>query len=182
MNKNLLIALGIIILVLAGTLGYFILQNQQLIKKIADASPTPLTSTTQSPQISPETAPSSPSPKLTLAQVQENIEASLNSKNYQAISIYTTDPVNFILMSTECCGPLIPDEAVNQMSYIQDGEPFNFDQSTQLVKNLKAKNERLADAFIGISTTDEQLAAFKFDTNNNISSIELAISYNLYEQ
>ena len=180
-NKIFLGALIVVIVVLAGPLGYFIFQNQKLVKTIQNASPA-----TQTPKIETQAnqaeSPTSQTQKpLTLKEVQDQVTASLNSANYQALGTFMNASVQFILMSTECCGQITKQEALDQMSYIDGGQPFNFDQNNQLIKNVKTKNFRLANTFVGISQNGEQLAAFKFDQDNKISSIELAISHKLYD-
>jgi len=180
MNKLLVSAVAIIILALVAGLGYFIFQNQKLISRL---SPSPQTSSLAQ---SPQTQTQSPSPtakKITTKDIQEQITASVNSKNYQALAGYITLPkVNFSLMSTECCEPMTPDEAAAQMDYIAGGEPFTFDQQNPTIVSLKAKNPQLAQSFIGLSTGGEQLASFTIDANNKISSIKLSVSYKLYTQ
>lgn len=83
-------------------------------------------------------------------------------------------------MSSECCEPQTPDEAVVQLSYINDGIPLDFNQQLETIKNLKNKNPQLADAFIGVSKTTEHLAAFYLDSQNRISAIQLSVSWKLY--
>lgn len=85
-------------------------------------------------------------------------------------------------MSTECCGEITVEEAINQLDYIKGAEPFNFNQQDPLISNLKAKNERLKEAFVGISKGGEQLAAFTIDSQNKIWQIELSVSHKLYNQ
>jgi len=170
----------LVVVILIAGLGYFIFQNQKLIKQLA---PSPQTSPLAQ---SPQTQTQSPSPiakKITAKDVQEQITASLNSKNYQALVGYMAQPkVDFSLMSTECCEPMTPDEAAGQMDYISVGEPFNFDQQNTVIQNLKAKNPQLAQSFIGLSSKGEQLAAFTLDADNKISAIQLSVSYKLYTQ
>ena len=82
MNKYLLPALAVIILLLVAGLGYFIFQNQILVKKLAGSptpTPTPTSSAIATPQISPKPSPTS---KLTIKELQDNIEASVNSGNF----------------------------------------------------------------------------------------------------
>lgn len=91
-----------------------------------------------------------------------------------------TDPVNLILQATECCGPRTPDEAVNQMSYINEGIPFDFNQESETTKSLKAKNPELAEKYIGISTGTEHLIAFGINNQNKISDIRISVSWKLF--
>lgn len=48
----------------------------------------------------------------------ENIVAALNTGNTAAIEGYLTDPVNFIIAATECCGPVTPAEAITNLAYV----------------------------------------------------------------
>lgn len=172
-----------VVIILFAALGYFIFQNQKLISQLSSQTSSPSPST---PSVSPQPSPSptpSPSPQKTAAEVQENIEAAVNSRNLVALATYMTKPkVNFSLMSSECCEPMTPDEAVAQMSYIDEGVPMDFDQNNPTIKNLKAKNSQLAGSFIGISIGKEHLAAFSLNSENRISAIQLSVSWKLYNQ
>lgn len=186
MNKTVLTLLGSIIAILLLVSGYFIYQNQKLAGKLLSPSPvaTTVTQTIGQVQNSPQPPPSpSASSKRTLKEVQQNIEAAVNSKNYQALVGYIQTPrVNFIIMSSSCCEPQTPDEAATQLAYVKDGTPFDFNQNTTLVKNLKSNNVRLTNAYIGISQTNEQLVGFTLDTDNQIMQIEVSVSHKLYTQ
>lgn len=168
------------ILILAAGVGYLIFQNQRLIKQLA---PSPQTAQNQAPQISTQTPTPITEKKIARKDVEKQIEDSINTKNYQAIKTYMTLPrVNFSLMSTECCEPMTPDEALTQLDYIEDGLPLNFDQQNATIQNLETKNPQLTNTFIGLSTGGEHLAAFTLDGNNKISAIQLSVSYKLYNQ
>lgn len=183
MGKKTAAALIVIIFLLLLSAGLLFYQNRKLVKNTPSPQPTTVTQTiADSKEVSQPSPSSSPSPKLTLKLLQENISAGLNSQNYQALSTYMTNPVNLSLMSTECCQPQTPDEAAKQLEYVKDAEPFDFNQQNPIIKNLKSKNSQLAQAFIGLSTGGEKLAAFTIDTNNKISAIQLSISYKLYTQ
>ena len=186
MGKQFTFILIFLVIALLAAAGYLIFQNQKLIKQFTgqSASPSPVTS----PQVTPESLPSpspspSPSPKNTISEVRENIEAAINSQNTQALAGYMQKPkVNFIIMSSSCCEPMTPDDAVFQLDYAKEGVPFDFNQNATLVKNLKSKNERLANAFIGLSKNKEHLVAFTLNSNNEISQIEVSVSYKPYNQ
>ena len=75
---------------------------------------------------------------------------------------------------------MMPVEAVDQMSYIKNGIPMDFDQTNPIIVSLKSKNPQLAETFIGLSKNDEHLAAFTLDTQNKISAIQLSVSWKLY--
>jgi hypothetical protein len=48
----------------------------------------------------------------------ENLRASIESGNTAALEQYLTNPVNFIIAASECCGPLTPLEAISGLDYI----------------------------------------------------------------
>src|SRR3990167_9463229 len=117
---------------------------------------------------------------MSLFELQENIKASVNSSNTQAMATYMTNPVQVILQATECCGEQTPDEAVTQASYVEPGVPFNFDQQNETIKNLKTKNPELANTFVGISQNLEHLIAFTTNNQNKISQIRFSVSWKLF--
>ncbi|OGE09297.1 hypothetical protein A3A60_04190 [Candidatus Curtissbacteria bacterium RIFCSPLOWO2_01_FULL_42_26] len=184
MNRAVPILLAIIVVILLTGGGYLIFQNQKLTKQFVKQEPGPssIPSAQTSPSPSIVSSPSQ-STKHTLKDIQENIKAAINSKNYQALAGYMKTPkVNFIIMSSSCCDPQAPDEAASQLDYIKNGVPFDFNQNSTLVNSLKAKNERLKDAYIGLSQTNEQLIGFTLDSSNQITQIEVSVSYKLYNQ
>lgn len=178
--KKLLIALAIITaLVFTAAGGYLIFQNQKLTNQLTQKSPSPSPKeTVQKPQESPQPTPSTK--PMSLFELQENIKASVNSKNTQAMASYMTNPVHVILQATECCGGITPDEAVAQASYVEPGVPFNFDQGNETIKNLKTKNPELANTFVGISENMEHLIAFTTNSQNKITQIRFAVSWKLF--
>lgn len=180
MNKYLAPILLVLTVVLIAGLGYFIFQNQKLTGQLQQPQVSP--STTSTPASSP-TPKSSPSPTTTIQALEENIKDAINSQNFAALEGYMSMPtVNFIIMSSECCEPQTPQEAIAGLAYIKGGVPMDFNQQNETIKNLKTKNSRLASAYIGISTSTEHLVAFTIDPQNKISGIEVAITWKLYEQ
>ena len=180
MNKILTPILLVLIVILIASLGYFIFQNQKLTGQLQQPQVSP--STISTPASSP-TPKSSPSPTTTKLELQENIKDAINSGNFAALEGYMNVPtVNFIIMSSECCGPQTPQETIAGLAYIKDGVPMDFNQQNENIKNLKTKNSRLASAYIGISTSTEHLVAFTIDPQNKISGIEVAVTWKLYEQ
>lgn len=182
MSKYLVATFILLIAALVVGLGYFIFQNQKLIKTLASPSPSAQKAQVESP--SPNKSPSpSPTPSLTKQQLEENIKDAINSKNFAALEGYMTTPsVNFIIMSSECCQPQSPQDAITQLDYIKDGTPMDFNQQNETIKNLKAKNSRLANAYVGISQSAEHLVAFTTSSQNKISQVEVSVSWKLYEQ
>ena len=179
--KNLIIVLTVLVVILLGVAGYFIYQNQIVIKQLTKVASPSLVPATSEPQATTQASPTStPSPLLTLATTQNAIKTNINAKNYQGLTAYMANPVNVILQASECCGPRTPAEAVDQMSYINTGVPFDFDQENSTIKNLKVKNPQLADKFIGISKASEYLVSFGINSDSKISDILMSVSYKLF--
>lgn len=178
--KNLIIILTVLVIILLGVAGYLIYQNQIVIKQLTkQASPSPIT--TSQPQATPQlTQTPTPSPLLTQALTQNAIKTNINAKNYEGLATYMTNPVSVILQASECCGPKTPAEAIDQMSYINSGIPFDFDQESPTIKNLKVKNSQLADKFIGISKGSEYLISFEIDDDSKIFGILMSVSWKLF--
>lgn len=175
MSKYALPLLTITIIILLAILGYFIYQNQKLLRSLpTQSSPIP-TATPTSAAIPTAT----PTPTFSLAQLQENIKDSINSQNYAALTTFMTNPVQVFLRATECCGPQTPPEAESQMSYISAGTPFDFDQNNPTIASLKDKNSELTGHFIGISKNGQHLVAFKI-TGSKIEAIWMSISWKLF--
>lgn len=180
MGRNTLIIVIVIPLILLAGAIYVIFQNQKTTGQQSNLilSPTP-TPTLFSASLSPTITPSS-APVLTLSLTQNAIKTNINAQNYQGLIPYMTSNVNVILQATECCGPKTPQETISQMSYVDEGIPLNFDQESELAKNLKSKNPELTDKFIGVSTSKEHLLAFTINSQNKISEIRLAVSWKLF--
>ena len=178
MNKLLISSALILIIILISALGYFIFQNQKLIGQLSK-NPPAAESPTPTPASSP-TQKASPSPEITVAITQNAIKTNIAAKNYQGLIPYMASTIEVILQSTECCGAKTPAEVIDQMSYIDDGLPFNFDQNQDTIKNLKAKNSELSGKFIGISVSKEHLVAFGLDNENKIADIRMSVSWKLF--
>lgn len=48
----------------------------------------------------------------------ENLHDSIASGNTAALEQYLTNPVNFIIAASECCGPVTPIEAISYLDYV----------------------------------------------------------------
>ncbi|OGD84218.1 hypothetical protein A2165_03590 [Candidatus Curtissbacteria bacterium RBG_13_40_7] len=183
MSRNIVIISIIVLVFLLIGASYLIYKKPSATSMPSDQSPSasPI-SIVQSPL-----ATSSQAPILTLALTQNAIKNNINAKNYQGLIPYMTNKVNVSLQATECCGEKTPDEAVSQMSYIDEGIPLDFDQSSELIRNLKSKNPLLSDKFIGVSTTNigasttkEYLIAFTINNQDKISEVLMAVSWKLF--
>ena len=178
--KYILAVLTAVLLALVAISTYLVIQNQKLAHNLntntsqAISSPSSQTSESTAPQSSPLSAAGS----LTLTQ--DAIKTNTNSKNYGGLSAYMTDNIGVTLMSTDCCGPKTKDESIEQMSYVDAGAPFDFDQTLPTIKTLKTNNPRLTNAYIGISKSKEHLIAFNINPDFKITAVELSVSWKLY--
>lgn len=184
MNKVVITVLFVIIILLGAGLGIVLFQNQKLLKGLSAKPEATTISTTTDQRVQEQNASPAPSPKIqTLLEVQKALEENTNQKDHKGLLQYTkSGKINFIIMSSSCCEPKSPEEAVSGISYIDEGIPFDFNQDTTTVKNLKSKNERLKDAYIGISKNKEHLVAYTIDSQNLIVQIEVSVSWKLYNQ
>lgn len=182
MNKTSWIPLVIIILLLSAGIVFFIIQNQKLSNQISKGPKIQSTSF-PSPEAATQAAVTqTPSPKTsTLGEVKTAIVANTNQKDrFELLPFIKNGSVNFIIMSSSCCPPKTPEEAIDSLNYIDEGIPFDFDQNSTTVKTLKTKNERLTNAYVGLSKNKEQLVAFTLDSKNRITQIEVSASWKLY--
>lgn len=85
--------------------------------------PTPDPSESDDPEPEPEPEPA---PSLDAAD-RANIRAAIESGNTAALEGYFANPVEVIIMSTECCGGLSPVEAAAELSYVTGAPgPWNW--------------------------------------------------------
>lgn len=120
---------------------------------------------------------------LTTGDTQQAIIKTTNGTDRSKLTPYFNNQVNVSLYATECCQPMSPQDAIEQLSYINEGIPFTFDQKNKDILNLKAKNPQLAVAFVGISQTKEHLLAFTIDElTYKITGIEMSVSWKLYNK
>lgn len=181
-TKIILSLLTLIVIALMVIGGYQIYKGQQN----ADSLPKPINGTlpaqtspasTASPLSQSTTTPLAiSSPSLTENAIKTNVNAS----NFPGLTPYMTGSVLVTLEATECCGPQTPKEAVDHMSYIKEGIPLNFDQEQEVVKKLKETVPDMTNTYIGISPTNENVAFFTIDNNNQISAILMAVTWKLY--
>jgi len=183
-NKYVQIAIIILLTAAVAGAGYLIYQNQKLIKQVGNQVNTSVPTNTSSlddENISPQ--PSiNPSPQLLNLEITQNaIKTNINAQNYEGLISYMTSPtISVILQASECCGPQTQSEAISQLTYINEGLPLNFNQDSDIIKNLKAKNPELSQKYIGISIPKEHLVAFGINSENKIADIRLSVSWKLF--
>lgn len=171
-----------ILIITVALLGYFFSKNKDLLYPTAKQPA--FNREILTPSRSPREATSSPvasPPNLNQPQVQTVIRNLMNAKNYKGLIPYMKTPtVQVIIISSDCCGELSTADAAMQMGYLNDGIPFEFNQDSDSVKKVKEKNPAFNNYFVGISTKNEQVVAFKLNSSAQIEEIQMAASYKLY--
>ena len=137
------------------------------------------TTTVASASPSPDTAQKE-DVKVSSSKTIAQIEASIASKNYQALEAYMADSVNVILYASECCGPRSALQATQQLDYLNSATPpWNFADNNPIAAQLRAKNpESFKDAVIGTSS-NRYVVGFTLNNDNKIASIVLLADYEL---
>ncbi len=176
-TKSFFLGIGTaIIIFLIAVGGYFLGKGTS---KNSKASPSPAPSAITSLD-SPDTFEvlSTPRPEV-LSVTEENIEASIVSKNYAALVGYMVNPVSFRIEASECCPPMTPVDAVDQLEYLNNSEGgWDFNKEG-IISDLQASfPEYYSNAVIGIAS-DNYLVAFQLNEDNQIIQISLSVDYNL---
>lgn len=74
----------------------------------------------------PEYTDPEPEPGLSSAD-RQNVQDAITSGNTAAIEGYLSDPVNLIIMASECCWDITPAQAVAELGYVTSAPgPWNF--------------------------------------------------------
>lgn len=121
----------------------------------------------------PTITPSSPQAS------EDNLEAVVVSKNYAALEGVMANPVSVRLEATECCGLLAPEEAVEQMDYLNNATGIWDFSESEITQGLAASYpENYGNAIIGISS-DNYVVAFQLNQSGQISKISIAANYKL---
>lgn len=182
MNKISLLLL-VLILISVALLGYFFSKNRELLNQTENPVNIDRQISTL-PSSSPNEATSSPvasPPNLNPSQVQTLIRNLVNSKNYQGLEPHMKSPTVLVsLASSDCCGNLTPEETSSQMAYLNNGVPYEFNQDSLQIKQIKSENPRLNNFFMGISNKNEMVVSFKINQKGQIEEVEMAASYELY--
>lgn len=77
------------------------------------------------PSAEPEPGPD-PEPGLSAAD-RRNVQDAITSGNTAALEGYLSDPVNLIIMASECCWDITPAQAVAELGYVTSAPgPWNF--------------------------------------------------------
>ncbi len=182
MGKFYKIGFFVLLFLLIGGSAFYLGTN--LNKPIVTPTPTVYSQPTEQPTQAAQTTPSPTTvvKKISTQDLIENIKAALTTKNTAALEGYMTDNVFVVLESTECCGQMTRTDAVKQLDYLKDATaPWNFDQSNETIKKLKATDPTdygPESTIVGIAA-NEYVAAFKVNAENKITGITMAVTYKL---
>lgn len=181
MSKLAVPAALIAIIIAVGVVAYTLGTNQE--KEAARTGPTPTnieqqtTAPTATTTIEPTSGPRvSPNRNVVI----ENIQASVESKNYAALEGYMTANVSVLLYASECCGILSAQKATEQMSYLNSATPpWDFSLNSAISQKLIAADPaNFAGRIIGISS-DGMVVSFNLNNENKIDKIFLSADYKL---
>lgn len=112
---------------------------------------------------------------LTESEVREKIMTAVESKKYDTLTSLFVSMVNIRIEASECCSPMVPNEAVKQLDYLKSAlGPWDFGESNKIAVDLAATYpEHYDNAIIGISSNN-YLISVQLDENNKIKKISLA--------
>ncbi len=105
-------------------------------------------------------------------------EKALEQNNKELISDYLANQVNLIIYATECCGIIEKSMALNNLDYLKQIDSIDFDQKQAVIKSLKNEKTELKDYTWGLSNNDS-LVGYKFNEQNVVTDLYLAIDYKL---
>lgn len=165
-----IILLLLIIILLLGVIGYFAFMKN---------TPNQI-SVTPTPVVTHAVEAPTPSPLPTQAiNIDENVKAAIESKNYTALEGYMTPSVNVLLHASECCGIQTKTQAIAQLDYLNKSQtPWNWDQSSNLIKQIKLANPTtFGKGTVGIAN-NEYTVSYEV-TSDKITAIYLSVSYKL---
>lgn len=136
------------------------------------------------------TSSSSPSPSpdphedlKRIADTKAVIQESINNKKFGDILEKLQDRVEVKKITEDCCGGEGKNDTIEHLSNLGANVPFDFNQNSELIFNLRTKNPELAEKFIGVAQPKpkEQLVAFEIQPDGKISEIQIAVSWKMYK-
>lgn len=110
----------------------------------------------------------------------KEFENAVNSKDYDKIETFLTNPINFIIEATECCGDITPEEAANSMDYIDGVNSFDFSQDQDIVKKIKDKYSDYSNDIIGIGD-NKAVLIYHLNSEEKVDRIYLSITYEMFD-
>ena len=109
-------------------------------------------------------------------------EKAVNGKDFTKVEALMAARVYYVIDSSDCCGDITKKEAAgNLKNYIRGVKSFNFDQSQQVVKQMKVN---LADTFakytIGIAD-NKMVLSYHLDRQGKVDDLMLSASHLMYD-
>jgi hypothetical protein len=114
------------------------------------------------------------------AEVTANVIDAVGSKNYAALEAYMADSVNVILAASEGIGARTPAQATNDLKYLDAATaPWDFSLPAATIASWRAGDYGryipATNTIIGKSS-DGYVVVFAFDSDNNVTSIFMAVN------
>lgn len=178
MSKLILIIIALLVIiciVAVGVIAYkTVLSSNNASKNQKQQSQTETLSPT------PSDSEESPSPTPSPFDIQTAIESAVSNKTYDSLIPYMAESVQFEIEASEGIGPVTPDQAVVNLAYLNNAiSPWTFDQADPRMIQIKTQNaQEYESLFIGIASNDT-MAAFGTNLDNQINIIKVAANYNL---
>jgi hypothetical protein len=184
MNK-LIITLSIVILVIAGAVGWTYLNKPISVPISQTENPIVRIVTPTPPKEQIPVATNTISEKTPLKYVNPSVtidafETAIPAKKYTDLAEFMTPTVTVIKYATSCCGPLTKANAISEMSYLSNAiGPWNFSETNPIALKLAVSDpDHFKEAFIG---TSANLYAVGFVLNDDylISKVIITNNYQL---
>lgn len=173
------IAITLIVIGAVGGAFYF---GKSQVQKVANPTQAPSPTSVQIEQINStpvptqESTPDFVNPSATI----ENIKASVESRNYAALEGYMTSKVSVILYASECCGLISKQEAVSQMSYLNNGKaPWDFSYPNPIEKKLEDADPANFKGNIIGTASNGTTVSFHLNDKFLVDRVFMAIDYKL---
>ena len=110
---------------------------------------------------------------------KDTVQAAVVSKNYSSLTAYMTNPISVRIEASECCNPMSPTDAVEQLKYLNSAKGTWDFNNQEVISGLEASYpENYGNAIIGVSS-DNYLVGFQLNAQNSISKISMSVSYKL---
>jgi len=111
-----------------------------------------------------------------------DFEKAVNSKDFTKIEALMAARVYYVVDASDCCGNIAKKEAANNLKkYISGVKSFNFDQSQQVIRQMKVN---LVDTFgkyaIGIAD-NRMVLSYHLDRQGKVDDLMLSASHLMYD-
>jgi hypothetical protein len=184
MNK-LILPLIVIILVVSGVIGWSFINRPTIvpITKIeipAEKKVTPTSIVINTPTITETISQSTPLKYANPSVTIDAIETAVPSKKWTDLLPFMTTNVTLIKYGTSCCGTVSKNQAISELSYLNDAtSPWNFSETNPIALSLESKDpEHFKETWIGTSK-DYYAVGFKWNDDFLIEKVSMVNDYRL---